>query len=718
MRIRDLAKKYGMSRHGLADNLREWSNGRIQAVGAQSKLGPSELELAERLLQRAQEDAHRQAAEAGAPEPAASPEQKKPAVSTERKRKRRSRATSRQALGVIAMLAKEYGRDVESMDWLLRSKWLQLSSAPSEEEIQGVRQALREHGVLPVQSIAEADGVRPPARAPREDSDADAASNRGRTKKQASGAQARRRATAAERAETSRQPAVILPTKRAASPSREADLATLPAPDKVGGLADLSKEQRKQGGPRSTKRSDPPPGVALPPGLESQIQALAARVGPLERQVDALRSAIEPLDAQRARESEALLASVEQRLESLNELWQVLARAEQRLDALAKSLVTVEQSVQRREPWPAAFAQIEQRAKVLSQPRPTLSPFTWPEAAVVCGQLRQRHFVLAQPTAEALLRQLATSKLVVLRGPPGSGKSQLAKEIARAVLPSGRGDPFTFVSIDPEYGLHRLVGGLRKLGDHFGPSLGPLTEAVLRCYEGSPHWLVLDEINRGDANSLLTPLLDALSNADGTFEHAHMFPRQMDSRARLRLPHTFRILGTMNSVDEHLFEFSAALKRRAAMVDLGHIDAPRESELLLALLSRRIEVNAHDTAERARAHLESAEPTIRTLVEIATRVRALAANDPPSDYRYCAIGTGVLETVLGNWMVACLQTASGSEGARRGALDEAVAAVLVPQLEMSGVAALAAIRDDVLKPMALPHSVAAIDRSIRSREAF
>jgi hypothetical protein len=103
----------------------------------------------------------------------------------------------------------------------------------------------------------------------------------------------------------------------------------------------------------------------------------------------------------------------------------------------------------------------------------------------------------------------------------------------------------------------------------------------------SGRWLLIDEINRCDMDRAFGPLFTVLSGQPVELPH-----RRWGRPNRMSIvpegadipPHTdvipvlpsWRIIATMNEGDHHLFEFSYALMRRFAFIE---IDTPDEADL-------------------------------------------------------------------------------------------------------------------------------------------
>jgi DNA polymerase III delta prime subunit len=173
---------------------------------------------------------------------------------------------------------------------------------------------------------------------------------------------------------------------------------------------------------------------------------------------------------------------------------------------------------------------------------------------------------------------LISGKNVIIYGPPGIGKTTLAKKICED-LTSG----YYSVTGNPEWTVFDVIGG-RSLTGEF--RFGFLSEAVVKCWqalvaENKPYWLLIDEINRTNADL-------AFGNAFTTMDLLHrgavpllslspIEKEKLPDEAKkhfedsdLFTPYSFRIVSTMNSYDRALlFKLGFALIRRFALIPMS-----------------------------------------------------------------------------------------------------------------------------------------------------
>ena len=204
---------------------------------------------------------------------------------------------------------------------------------------------------------------------------------------------------------------------------------------------------------------------------------------------------------------------------------------------------------------------------------------------------------------QEIIEDLQEKRQVIFHGPPGTGKTYVAREIAKQCRLNG-GD-FEIVQFHPSYSYEDFVEGFRPRlkGDQAGFDLarGPLLRIADKARDNpkATYILVIDELNRGNVSKVFGELYFLLEYRD---EEVRLQYGQDDES--FSLPENLWFICTMNTADRSIALMDAALRRRFYFAPFFP-DGPPVQGLLRRWLEREgKETLAADLIDAANAKLD------------------------------------------------------------------------------------------------------------------
>lgn len=178
---------------------------------------------------------------------------------------------------------------------------------------------------------------------------------------------------------------------------------------------------------------------------------------------------------------------------------------------------------------------------------------------------------ISESNFQQIVELLKRKKNIILEGPPGVGKTFLARKIAYEIMQSTNDSQIEMVQFHQSFAYEDFIQGFRPGRESFVLKNGIFYSF---CQQALSHpnkyfFFIIDEINRGNLSKILGEMMMLIESDKRDEKYALKLTYAEDEDDRFYVPPNLYLIGTMNTADRSLAIVDYALRRRFAFVRLN-----------------------------------------------------------------------------------------------------------------------------------------------------
>ncbi len=166
---------------------------------------------------------------------------------------------------------------------------------------------------------------------------------------------------------------------------------------------------------------------------------------------------------------------------------------------------------------------------------------------------------------EQIMLDLDYKKNIILQGPPGVGKTFVAKRLAYSRMRRKDESKIQMIQFHQSYSYEDFIQGYRPTDDgKFKLKNGIFYEFCRKAQRdpSNDYYFVIDEINRGNLSKIFGELMMLMESDKRGKEFAIPLTYSQSEEEKFFIPENLYLIGTMNTADRSLAMVDYALRRR------------------------------------------------------------------------------------------------------------------------------------------------------------